>query len=234
MAVTVPALGSVRLGYTALGGAAGTGSGGGAGTIVEVLFLEANDRNQVIACISDGTDYPPTFVYWNPAPASWGEALASPYPGDFPTFYAVDGQGAAPSARWESGFKDAPVDEEWAIAGVEVLFNVRPTQLDGYDGGLGALVPTFTLHVEGFGVAGVVDTSAADSRSTSVVRSEALTWSAADDQDVSLSPWPSGYAARIPCRIDQRVTSYRVVVTDCLGVEFLSFRPYGVKTSRRA
>jgi len=236
VAVISPAFGAGafgEIGYGTAPGGASTGPGGGAGTIVEVLFLEANDRNQIVACISDGTDYPPTFVYWNPAPAAWAEAFASPYPGDFPRFFALDAAGAAPPARWESVVQEAPIDEEWQIAGVEVHFAVRPTQMDGYDGGLGDLVPFFRVHIDGYGVAGVVTTSAADSRSTAVVRSASLTWSAADDQDISLSPWPPATATRLPCRIEQRVTSYRITVEDCLGVEFFSFRPYGTKSQRR-
>lgn len=235
MAIIAPAYGTWAYGTAGYGtpaDGASTGPGGGAGGELEVLFLEANDRHQIIACISDGTDYPPIFTYWNPAPAVWAEALAAPYPTDYPAFFAVDDAGGYPDARLESRWFLADAGTEEYVSGVLVRFEVRPTLMDNYDGGVGAHDPFFTIHVEGFGAGGVAATSGLDSLSTPIVASESLTWTGTAENEARY-PWPNVREYRAPTRVRQPLRGYRVVVDACFGVEFLSFEVMGSATGRR-
>lgn len=234
MAVTAPATGTLRYGGMAYGGAATTGPGGGGGAPTFVYALEANDRHQVLALVGDGTaSAVPVWAYINPEPAPWAEALMSPNPSDYPTFFALDGAGAYPDAIIESPVFDAEADQEFQISGVWVDFYVRPNVMDNYDGGIGTLDPTFTVETRGWGIPSVTNTGGGGF-ATQVVTSDPKTFTVADGLDVADDPWPHHRSAYLACRLEQSVRAYQVIVTAAFGVEFVAFRPVGVRRSRRA
>lgn len=207
----------------------------GTGTLTppfdSIIFLEANDRQQTVACISDGTIGAPLWVYWSPAPAVWSEALASPDPADFPDFYAVDATGQPVLGVLESEVFRAQAGFEYQFAGMWVDFMVRPAIMEDHDGGLGELMIGFSAQVEGWGIPGVA-TSGGDALETTVVRSDVQTVSI-DPATVSDEPWPHHRTVRLPCRIDGGVRAYRITLFDVSGVEIEAVTPVGVMRDLR-
>lgn len=211
---------------------AGYGSGVREPPFDSIIFLEANDRNQVIACISDGTIGAPLWVYWNPAPAPWSEALASPDPSDYPQFYALGENGSPPVGNLESEVFHAPPGYEYSVAGMWVDFNVRPAIMDDHDGGLGDYSVGFTAYIEGWGIPGIETTSSGDSLMTSVVRSDEIEV-AIDPATLSVQPWPHHRSVRLPTRLDGGVRSYRITLANVVGVELEKITPVGVTRDLR-
>lgn len=196
-----------------------------AGTILsDVPYLEGNDRNQIIACVLDGTTAGPAFVYWCPAPAVWGEALAAD-PTDYPTIFALNELSEAINANLELKPWDAPEGFEALITEVQVDYVVRPNSMSTYDGGVGSSTCGFTGYVEGWGIHGVVATGT-DSLTTQVTVSSdfALALTAAS---MSGDPWPHRRTARLPVRLAQSVRGVRVGLKTVQFVEILAVEVIG-------
>ena len=216
-------------GFPYLGGGAPGATGSGV-----IYALEANDRHQVVALLADGSVGSPEWAYWCPAPAAWGEVTTPAGPSDYPPFFATNGAGSIPTARWESRLLELgdKGNQEFRVSGVEVDFTIRPDALDAIDGGPGAYGPQFTVTLQGWGVDGVSATSAFDGLTTSVTESDPETWSATAST-VSMDPWPSFRTASLACRIDQSVKRVKINVTDAFGVEFLEWRVQGSPVQAR-
>lgn len=209
------------------------------GTIVDeprvndIVFLEANDRNQVVTLVDDGSSGPPQWSYWNPAAGAWAEALASPDPGDFPAFFALDDQGDPVPAVFHTRVYEAEANTELDITAVIVDFALRPSIMADHDGGLGDLTPRITVIVEGWGVPDVETASPGDALTTSVVRSDPQSWVAPSASDISVEPWPHDRAVRLPTRLEQSVRAYRITVLELVGAEIVAFTPIGTRRDLR-
>lgn len=213
---------------------AGTGSLAAVGEeTASIVFLEANDRHQAIICFNNGVLGVPQWAYWNPAPAVWSEALASVYPDDYPPFYALDNAGAPVRGVYQSEVFQANPGFEYKVAGLWIDFKVRPTLMDDHDGGLGVHSPGFKAFVEGWGVPGIETTSAGDSLTTSVVRSDPVQEWSGDADDLSVEPWPHHRSVRLPCRLIQSVRAYRFTIYDVVGVELEGVSIVGVMVDMR-
>jgi hypothetical protein len=224
------AFGAGAYGARAYAGAASTGPGGGGGAPTAIYFLEANDRNQIVACVSDGQGQHPRFVYWNPAPGAWPEFLGAPNPNDYPAVFATNDLGGVPDAEVELPDLVAPAGYEMLVDYLDVDVHLRPSTVGDVDGGLGSHTIGFTVGGYGWAIDGTSH-DGTDGFATSVFPLDVGSFSA-DPADVSGTPVPHVRHLRFPVRGDQRLVGLRLQVAAMVGCEILAIEPYGTLQPR--
>lgn len=187
-----------------------------------IIFLTSNDRYQIVSCSYGGTlDAPPEFRYWYANPPAWGENLNNDQ--YLPDFYSADENGDIPAGTLELSFRTLKSPQEMLVKGVTVEFIPRPSALTNE-----SLNDTdtvgFSAHVEGQGVPEY--TRAASGGTSGMIVSTTETFSElANDQ--SSSVWPNVRTASLPCRILQRVSAARVILTNIQLCEIVSVQLIG-------
>lgn len=188
-----------------------------------VPFLMGNDRYQIIVCSDSGTSSSsPSWRYWYAGGAPWGEALALDL--NNPTFYTTDENGDPVMASLELPFREVKTNQNILVTGVLVEFTPQPMSLD----------PTSTanvamsIRVEGYGLP---DYTAVTSGG-GVARSETLSFS----ESVGIQPddpWPNVRTIHFPCRMNIRLRSARVVITDLSLMEINRVTLLGTISAQR-
>ena len=182
-----------------------------------IVFLTANDRYQVISCSYGGDgSTPPEFRYWYANTPGWAEDLNND--SFFPEWYSKDEDGTITKGTLELAFQPARNNTEMFVQNVTVEFVPRPATLtnESFDSDV---TVGFSCHVEAQGVADYSRSTGV--RTTGMVVSNTETFSElASAQDGGI--WPNIRTVTFPCRIQQRVQSARVVLTDIQLCEILS------------
>jgi len=190
--------------------------------VTGIIFLTSNDRYQVVSCSYGGSlSEPPEFRYWNANPPAWAENLNNDL--YLPDFYSADENGDIVNGTLELPFRGLKSPQEMLVKGVTVEFIPRPAALTNE-----SLNDTdtigFSCYVE---AQGVPDYSrAASGGASGMIVSNVETFSdMANDQ--SSDVWPNVRTASMPCRIQQRVSAARVVLTDIQLCEITSVQLIG-------
>ena len=193
----------------------------------DVVFVEGNDRYQIVSLSVQGTTATsPEFRYWNAAAPQWGEALSSDT--SYPAFYTLNEYNEYVPGSIELPFQSMR-DHNIQVEGVLVDFNTRPSSIDE-DIADGSSVG-FQVRVEGYGVpsysrtlTGVLTSGIATSTTfvfTSTVQTQAH------------QTWPNTRTAWFPVRLSQKVRSARVILSDIHLVEILRVQLIGSRAPER-
>ncbi len=182
----------------------------------DVPFVVGTDRYQLVVCARQGTSSTaPEFRYWYAGPPSWSEFMA----GDtfYPNFHTLDESDYYTPGSVELSVKAWKVNQEVAIEGVLVEFTPRPSALneaitDAYPLG-------FSAFVEGYGVADY-SRVVSGSQSSGITKSAVCTFASTVAEQASVE-WPNIRTAYLPCRLNQKVRSARVILTDIHLVEIV-------------
>lgn len=180
----------------------------------DIMFLEANDRYQVVACAKRGTATTTSeFRYWYANAPLWNEALSSTT--TQPYFFTTDENSEYVPGSLELPFKEVKIGQEMKIEGVLVEFIPRPSAItEATVDGLYTL--GFSLRVEGHGVPDItrtISTTTVLTISSGTMPSNTMAFAdLAGNQDSS--SWPNVKTVYVPVRLTNRVRSIRVVFTD--------------------
>lgn len=188
-----------------------------------IIFLTANDRYQVISCSFGGdSSNPPEFRYWYAGPPGWAENLNND--SYFPDWYSADELGTVTTGSLETPFRSVKGPQEMLVKNVTVEFIPRPSALttDALDSDV---TIGFSCYVEAQGIPEY--SRAADlSRTSGMIVSNTETFSELASAQSALV-WPNIRTVTFPCRIQQRVSAARVILTNIQLCEIVSVQLIG-------